>query len=258
MAALEHNSFLFNADDFGMGSHISRGITLSVRQGIVTSISVCVNGVESAEDIRKGLMEVPGAQIGLHINLTEGERLRRAEDSLSLESKLEVEPIRNEILAQVELFRLIAGSVPTHIDCHQHFAYLSPKAFEALVSASVRLNIPIRSPAPFLDVGRLEKFIAGVESRFGISLPFRAPQRAKELLTVFQKYPVKTRTEDVCIDFDVEAEDHLAALQLYSRNNASTVEVVCHPRLVENQTTKSFEPSKETSRLIGIANRMGA
>ena len=72
MAALEPNSFLFNADDFGMGSHISDGITLAVNQGIVTSVSVCMNGRESAEDIRRRLRNVSTAQIGLHINLTEG------------------------------------------------------------------------------------------------------------------------------------------------------------------------------------------
>lgn len=61
---------IINADDFGYCSQRNRGIVEAYCKGVVSSVSLLVNGSSSLEAV--GLAHEHGIPMGLHLNLTEG------------------------------------------------------------------------------------------------------------------------------------------------------------------------------------------
>lgn len=62
-----------NADDVGYSQRRDEGIfrSLAHRDGIVTSVSLLVNGA-SAKEASEQLLSMPNIDVGLHLNITEG------------------------------------------------------------------------------------------------------------------------------------------------------------------------------------------
>jgi predicted glycoside hydrolase/deacetylase ChbG (UPF0249 family) len=102
---------IVNADDFGYGEPLNRGIVEAHDRGILTSTSLMVN--TGAIDHALRLAEDrPRLAIGLHVNFTnEGERLVEFDDP---------EVCRSELRRQFDRFVELTGRKPTHIDSHQH------------------------------------------------------------------------------------------------------------------------------------------
>ena len=71
---------IVNADDFGYGRGINRGILEAHRQGVVTSATLVVNAPFTAEAV--GIArDNPGLSVGLHVNFTnEADRLCEFDD----------------------------------------------------------------------------------------------------------------------------------------------------------------------------------
>lgn len=118
---------IFNADDFGYGSGINRGIVEAHANGVVTSTSLMVNAPATHEAV-----ELAGAwpelSVGLHVNFTnEAERLVDFYDS---------RVARDELRRQFDIFVGLMGRLPTHLDSHQHVHRLREcrAAFEELAS----------------------------------------------------------------------------------------------------------------------------
>lgn len=102
---------IFNADDFGYGQALNRGIAFAHAKGVVTATTLVVNGVAVDEAVRmaKGL---PALSVGLHVNFTnEAQRLFDFENP---------ELVRAEVRRQFDRFCELMGRPPAHIDSHQH------------------------------------------------------------------------------------------------------------------------------------------
>jgi hypothetical protein len=237
---------IINADDFGMGSAKSKAIALCAARGSINSVSFAVNAMEAMSSIEENLKHLYHLPLGLHLNLSEGlcltktqnnilgpeGRFRPAKESLFCEKDISIEHINDEIYAQLERFRSIVGKVPSHIDSHQHFAYLSLKTFSCLLGISAATKIPIRSPQAFIDPVRLEQFLYRVKSRLKINLPFSPNHHAQALIDIIATHGLNARTDDCIIDFDFNAPDTLALLQIFAKK--SSTEVLCHPIMHKN------------------------
>lgn len=125
---------IVNADDLGYSHHRDAAIFELFRLGKITSASVIVNGPSTQSACERA--RLVGLPIGLHINLTEGEPLTK-NDALKLDDgrmpfKMSfrsivkradatfIEAVDNEVVAQIEKFKDLTGTYPTHVDGHQH------------------------------------------------------------------------------------------------------------------------------------------
>lgn len=129
---------IVNADDFGYGAAINRGIVQAHRNGIVTSASLMVNTPGTEEAVALAA-ELPELSLGLHVNFTnEADRLVPFEDGSVARSELE---------RQFERFAELTGRLPTHIDAHQH-VHRSPGCLEHFRDLARRYGLPLREEPP--------------------------------------------------------------------------------------------------------------
>ncbi len=126
-----------NADDYGMNSSVNKAIVESFKLGIINSTTIMANmpGFDEAVDLayKNNLTD----NIGVHLNLSEGNPLTKAiqntklfrnNESLGLErfkkklfllSRFEEKIIFKEFATQIE--RVKSTGIPvTHIDTHHH------------------------------------------------------------------------------------------------------------------------------------------
>jgi len=103
---------IVNADDFGAGSGINRGIAEAARDGILTSASLMIN-MPGTDDAIALSAAMPPISIGLHVNLTN----ESGPPLVSLDDK---NACRAEILSQLESFVKRTGGLPTHLDAHHN------------------------------------------------------------------------------------------------------------------------------------------
>jgi predicted glycoside hydrolase/deacetylase ChbG (UPF0249 family) len=170
---------IVNADDYGRAPGVSRGILEAHREGIVTSTTVMINqpGVEA--QLAEALA-CPRLGVGLHLVLTAGRPVLPAGqvpglvdegghflEQHSLWARAETIPlgqVRDELAAQAERFRALAGRLPDHLDCH-HFVHLYPPFFQVYADLAQQLGLPLRVPFPvesdFRLAGRKLGFLEG-------------------------------------------------------------------------------------------------
>ena len=151
------------ADDFGMHPDISNAIAHLIQQKRVQATSCLVTSDywgESAHlisDIRQS------ADIGLHLNFTEGKGLSQAfRDGLPSLGKMLIKShlrqlnhqhLAEEIQSQFEAFATATGHLPDFVDGHQHVHHL-PQVREALFQVLANYSLPerfwVRSVDPML------------------------------------------------------------------------------------------------------------
>lgn len=246
----------FNADDFGMGKNMTEGILHAAQLELIQSTSLCVTGLQSDAEIISALKRLPTSiEVGLHISFTDGHpcsgdknlaHILKKDTSflpgiqaLCQSDQLSPTTFENEIIAQIHNFGKIVGRNPAHLDSHQYFLYLSPPAFTALLCVSEKMQIPIRSPKPFVETDRLERFKKRLLERYKIELPFSAAERAQVLNSIFSKSTALLRSNDVFIEYSsTSGRSEESSLDFL---NNEPIEVVCHPRLVHNETQQNLE-----------------
>ncbi len=141
--AVSERVLIVNADDFGLSRGVNAGVVKAHEQGVVTSASLMVRG-HGAREAASYARTAPSLAVGLHVDLGEWvfvdgewrERYRLVADD-------DRAGARAEARAQLELFRGLTGSDPTHIDSHQHVHVGSPAA-HALVEIGEELRVPVR------------------------------------------------------------------------------------------------------------------
>ncbi|NXA51913.1 YDJC deacetylase, partial [Nothocercus julius] len=128
---------IVTGDDFGYCPRRNQGIVECFLAGAVSNVSLLVNGSAAADAAQ--LARRHNIPIGLHANLSEGspvcEVLRTNSSLLNQDgffhgkmgfrtalSKglLKMSEVKQELKAQVELFRELTGHLPPHMDGHQH------------------------------------------------------------------------------------------------------------------------------------------
>jgi chitin disaccharide deacetylase len=102
---------IVNADDFGYGRRINRGIVELHDRGIVTSAGLMVNAPATEEAVSLAADRL-GLSLGLHVNFTnESDRLVEFDDPAIC---------RDELRRQFDRFVKLTGKLPTHLNAHQH------------------------------------------------------------------------------------------------------------------------------------------
>ncbi len=138
-----HNQRIKNivvcADDFGQTPAVSEGIIQLLVAGRINATSCLVNsGYWSDSAVELKCIYKESMQIGLHLNLTEGEpltdisSLRRNGLFVGLNPllikafsfQLKKEEIYQELKAQLEQFMTVWGQKPDFLDGHQHIHHL--------------------------------------------------------------------------------------------------------------------------------------
>ncbi len=150
---------IVNADDFGRSPGVNRGIAYAHEHGIVTSASLMVRYPAAAEAAAYAA-EHDDLSVGLHVDL--GEWVFREGEWASV---YELEPAADEVERQLEEFRRLTGSDPTHLDSHQHVHREEPSR-SILLGLADELGIPLRHYSAVRHVG----FFYG-QDRDGSPLP---------------------------------------------------------------------------------------
>jgi predicted glycoside hydrolase/deacetylase ChbG (UPF0249 family) len=134
---------IFNADDFGLTEGVSRGIVECHEQGVVTSTSLMVHrpGAAAAAALAR---RHPQLAVGLHFDVG-GER-EHAFD------KDDPESVRAELERQLEAFRSLIGTEPTHLDSHWH-VHTRPHLEPVFRAAAEALDVPLRAVGAVSFVG---------------------------------------------------------------------------------------------------------
>lgn len=134
---------IFNADDFGQGAGINRGIIECHERGVVTSASLMVTGRAVSEAVALS-RDHPRLSVGLHWDVWgEDERDFDISDTAA---------VRDEFHRQLDEFVRVTGKLPTHVDSHRH-AHLEPsleRVFQELVKP---LGLPLRGDGSVRFIG---------------------------------------------------------------------------------------------------------
>ncbi|XP_009498696.1 carbohydrate deacetylase [Phalacrocorax carbo] len=128
---------IVTGDDFGYCPRRNQGIVDCFLAGAVSNVSLLVNGSAAADAAE--LARRYNIPIGLHANLSEGspvcEVLKTTSSLLNQygffhgkmgfrtalsKGLLNMSEVKQELKAQVELFRELTGHLPPHMDGHQH------------------------------------------------------------------------------------------------------------------------------------------
>jgi chitin disaccharide deacetylase len=126
---------IVNADDFGAGAGVNRGIVRAYDHGLVTSASLMVRMPATEEAVELAL-ERPGLSVGLHVDLT-GEGTSAPADID------DVAACELEIRAQLRRFEQLLGCAPTHLDAH-HNVYRLPHLERLFVEIAREARLPLR------------------------------------------------------------------------------------------------------------------
>ncbi|MEJ7769673.1 MAG: ChbG/HpnK family deacetylase [Chitinophagaceae bacterium] len=134
---------IVNADDFGQSKGINKGIIQAYEQGILTSASLMVRYPAAAEAAAYAKNNLTFG-IGLHVDLGEWTYMNGEWEPLyevvSLNNK---DAVEKEVRRQLEIFVLIMGRKPTHIDSHQH-VHLRENIRPVFIEIAQSLNITLR------------------------------------------------------------------------------------------------------------------
>jgi predicted glycoside hydrolase/deacetylase ChbG (UPF0249 family) len=134
---------IVNADDFGLSAGVNRGVIRAHDHGIVTSASLMVHkpaAVEAVELARKR----PLLSLGLHIDI--GEWRYKRDGWVPVYERApgdDPQALEAAVGEQLELFRRLTGTVPTHLDSHQHVHRQEPLR-SIMCRVAAELGVPLR------------------------------------------------------------------------------------------------------------------
>lgn len=126
---------IVNADDFGAGRGINRGVVEAHRDGILTSASLMVE-MDGSEEAARLAAALPRLSLGLHAVLT-------GEDGVPVVDFDDRERCRAELRRQVHRFAQLAGKLPTHLDSH-HNVHRDPRLLPLFLELAGEHRLPLR------------------------------------------------------------------------------------------------------------------
>jgi predicted glycoside hydrolase/deacetylase ChbG (UPF0249 family) len=130
---------VINADDFGLSRGVTDGILATHERGVVTSTSLMVDEPAAAY-AAESATSFPDLGVGLHFVEPEGVDLddpKRAKDAFA---------------RQLERFRELMGTDPTHVDSHHH-VHAEPDRMPTFSELATRLNVPLRHDGRVAHIG---------------------------------------------------------------------------------------------------------
>lgn len=163
---------IINADDFGIDIDRDFGIFYGVMNGYITSVSIVVTNKIGL--IRKMLvwMMRKKASIGIHINLTDNPLVKYNMEEIcdinyeyerrkyvfwknSIDNKLNINKIKEEIEEQFDRFMKEYGFIPNHIDGHNHCNIFNKEVEKIFEEISKIYSIHLR--IPYEDLNKFDK-----------------------------------------------------------------------------------------------------
>jgi chitin disaccharide deacetylase len=201
---------IVNADDFGYGHGINRGIAEAHERGIVTSATLIVNSRATKDAVRIA-QEHKDLSVGLHVNFTnEAKRLVEFDDSLTC---------RSELRRQFALFCDLLGRTPTHLDSHQH-VHRDRRRRPYFRELAREQGIPLRdSSAVVFKGGFYAQWDYGVTDPSKVSYEALAAILATEIGPGFFELAVHPGYEDPSIEM------------IYHKDRELELRTLCDPRL---------------------------
>jgi predicted glycoside hydrolase/deacetylase ChbG (UPF0249 family) len=151
-----------NADDFGRSDGVNEGVAIAHERGIVTSASLMVRW-PSAAGAAEYARSHPALGVGLHVDLGEWELCDG--EWRAVYEVADGSDVEREVHAQLDLFRVLVGRDPTHLDSHQHVHREEP-ARSVMRALGNELGVPVRGESPVAYCGSF--YGAGAD---GSSLP---------------------------------------------------------------------------------------
>jgi predicted glycoside hydrolase/deacetylase ChbG (UPF0249 family) len=130
---------IVNADDFGAGRGINRGIVEAHREGILTSASLMVD-MPGSEEAARLAAALPRLSVGLHAVLS-------GEDGAPIVDFDERERCRSELHRQIHRFTQLSGGLPTHLDSH-HDVHHDPRLLPRFLELAEEYRLPLRGHSP--------------------------------------------------------------------------------------------------------------
>lgn len=183
---------IINADDLGYDPAVDRGLLRAMRDGVVTSATLLVNGPCSAE----AAAAAKGLAVGLHLNLARWcplsptfptSLLRDGAFDEARARTLPAEVVAAEARAQLLRAEQLLGRRPSHLDVHKHL-HRHPEVLAGVARVARENALPVRAlDAPMrarlraAGVHTTEHFLgeAGSEAYWTL-LRFRAAVEALE------------------------------------------------------------------------------
>jgi chitin disaccharide deacetylase len=207
-----------NADDFGQSDGVTRGIIEAFERGIVTSTSMMVRwtGAPAAAAYARAN---PRLAVGLHLDF--GEWALRDGEWVQLYETVDPtnrDLVERETRRQLESFRTLLDSDPTHLDSHQHVHSGEP-ARSIATTLAVELGVPLRQVSP--DIAYCGSFY-GQDEHGGPNLEAIQVQALIELLRTMPPGV----TELACHPGYADGLD-----TMYRLERATEVRTLCAPEL---------------------------
>ncbi len=211
---------IVNADDFGMSAGVNEGIIESHERGIVSSASLMVRWPAAMEAAQYGAANKRLA-LGLHIDLGEWHCAANGWEPLyEVVSMNDAVAVREEIRRQLDRFRELVGTDPTHIDSHQHVHRGEPVHGMAEELAA-EIGVPLRSFTPDIE------YCGGFYGQAGQGEPW--PEGiSREGLMLLLEHLSPGITELGC---HPGCDDDLKTM--YCRERRREVEVLCDPEIAD-------------------------
>lgn len=228
----DKKTIILCADDYGLNEVISQGICqLLARQRL--SLTSCLVNQPDLENYAQGLLQVATRdQIGLHINLTEGEFVAVPGKHLfSLKellwkthlAKMDVALLRKEMNAQLDRFCQAFGQLPAFIDGHQHIQQLPQLRQLILELYQQRLSgsaVRVRCSFPVVHAGHYR-----LKARILNALGGRAFKKLL-LKQAIPHYPCFSGVYNFS-----ETSDYRSLFQSWLREAPDMTLIMCHPAL---------------------------
>lgn len=142
-------ALIINADDLGYDPAVTRGILEAMRQGVVSSATLIVNGPYS----EAAAAQAQSLAIGLHLNLARfvpawsgfpPALLTQGTFDEGAAGRLPAEVVERETLAQLDRLERLLGRSATHVDVHKHL-HRHPAILEGVAAAARTRGLPVRS-----------------------------------------------------------------------------------------------------------------
>ena len=231
---------IINSDDYGRTPDISRGIRKAHLNGVVTSTTCMMNIPTTVHDVAVAVQETPKLGLGVHLVLTMGKPLlpRGAVSSIVDENgnhfkydlfianipNLKMTEVKAEWRAQIEAFIKAASRKPDHLDSHHHSSFFTPELFRGMLELAREYDCPIRNP-----IAHGNNPTAGMPA---VANPMKdhVPQLMQEFNT--------PSTDTIFVNFYDEGATHAELLDILSKVEDGTSELMCHPGFVDNAFAK--------------------
>lgn len=251
---------IVNADDYGHTAGVSAGIRAAHLHGMVTSTTAMMNRPNAVQALPQAIQTCPSLGISLHLVITSGRPLLPPGKIASLVQpdgsffsqagfiqrleQIDLDEVRAEWHAQVELFTRTAGRPPDHLDSHHHASYFNPGLFERMLLLAEECHCPIRKPFG-ADSASLADY-----------MPFEMDAAAKnEIQNLIDRYAPRTTDQftDRFYDESVSRSNLISILdEMAVDTNGKTVELMCHPAVVDDDLRAASSYNDNRARELAL------